>query len=180
MKFDCWRPIIADTRLLLTLVIQRPELIRKLRKYFCKLDLVCWHVQLQVVVIQSFSCKAFSINISSCFNVMLHDQKAEKNIFLQVGFVCWYVQSKWQWNLIFYAKLLQLTSRVGLILWCWSFIYYFQELSLQISYTLHMYCKNFGIVSLQLLQVHCKILGENFILVETLQTRMFRVIPQPL
>ena len=113
-----------------------------------------------------------------------------EKIFLQVGFVCWYVQSKWQWNLIFHAKLLQLTSRVGLILWCWSFINYFQELSLQnflkafcifsLSYTLHMHCKNFGIVSLQLLQVHCKILGENFILVETLQTRVFRVIPQPL
>ena len=72
----CWRPHLRDPKAWSD---------QKAEKIFLQVGFVCWHVQLQVVVKLNFSCKAFSIDISSCFNVMLHDQKAEKKYFCKLG-----------------------------------------------------------------------------------------------
>ena len=80
----CWHPIIVDAHVY---VIQRPELIRKLRKYFCKLGLVCWHVQLQVVVkLNFFHAKLFQLTspVVSMWCSMI--RKLRKNI--SASWVC--------------------------------------------------------------------------------------------
>ena len=86
VKFDCWRPIIADTQLLLTLtptwskgLIWSESWENISASWVCLLT--CPSGSETWFFIQSF----FSIYISSCFNVMLHDQKAEKKYFCKLG-----------------------------------------------------------------------------------------------
>ena len=86
--------LIADARLLLTPnYCWRPRLRdpkawsdQKAEKIFLQVGFVCWHVQ--VVVKLDFSFKAFfpfTSRVVSKFNVMLHDQKAEKKYFCKLG-----------------------------------------------------------------------------------------------